>query len=105
MPPTPSYRQSREPVAAKQSPCRAAALDMAVESPQTRHSSSKGGAPRGSGHNSKTSTMKQPDSTLAKTPPYPQESTPDHPVKSPQACSSRKHGCSPSPTTELAKNK
>ena len=105
VPPTPSYRQSREPAAAKQSLCRAAAPDMAVESPMTRHSSSKGGAPWSSGCNSKTSTPKHPDSTSTKTPPHPQESTPDCPVKSPQACSSWKCGCSPSPTTQLAKNK
>ena len=98
MPPTPSYWQSREPATAKQSPRRAAAPDMAMESPKTRCSSSKGRAPRGSGCNSKTSTLKHPDSTLAKTPPHPQESTPDCPVTSMQACSSQKHGRSPSPT-------
>ena len=105
MPPTPPYWQSRELVTAKQSPCRVAAPDMAVESPKTRHSSSKGGAPWGSGHNSKTSTSKCPDSTSAKTPPHPQESSLDCPVKSPQARSSWKCGCSLSPTTESAKNK
>ena len=105
MPPTPSYQQSREPASAKQSPHRAAAPDMAVESPKTRCSSSKGGAPWGSGRSSKTSTPKRPDSTLAKTPCRSQESTPDHPAKSPQARSSQKHGHSPSPTTESAKNK
>ena len=105
VPPTPSYQQSREPASAKQSPHRVAALDMAVESPKTRCSSSKGGALRGSGCSSKTSTLKCPDSTSAKTPPHPQESTLDHPAKSPQACSSRKCGRSPSPTTESAENK
>ena len=44
VPPVPSYWQSRKPVAAKQSPCRMAALDTSVESPKTRHSSSKSGA-------------------------------------------------------------
>ena len=48
MPPAPSYRQSREPVAAKESLCRAAALDSATESPKTKRYSSKGGAPQGS---------------------------------------------------------
>ena len=105
MPPTPSYQQSREPAAAKQSPCRVAAPDTAVESPTTRFSSSKGGAPWSSGHNSKTSTPKCPDSTSAKTPPCPQESTLDHPAKSPQAHSSQKQGHSPSPAMESAKNK
>ena len=105
MPPTPSYWQSREPATAKQSPQRAVALDMAVESPKTRHSSSKSGPPRGTGHGSKTSTPKCPDSTSAKTPPHPQESTLDCPAKSSQSCSSQKHGHSPSPTMELAKSK
>ena len=105
MPPTLSYQQSREPATAKQSPCRAEAPDTAMESPKTRCSSSKGGAPWGSGHNSKTSTPKCPDSMSAKTPPHSQESTPDHPVKSPQAHSSWKCGHSPSPTTESAENK
>ena len=105
VPPAPSYRQSREPVAAKQSPCRDAAPNTAGESPKTRCSSSKAGAPRGSGHSSKTSTPKCPDSTSAKTPPHPQESTWDCPAKSPPARSSRKHGCSPSPTMESTENK
>ena len=105
VPPTLSYRQSREPATAKQSPHRAAAPDMTVESPKTRHSNSKGEAPQGSGCNSKISTPKRPDSMSAKTPPHPQESTPNPPAKSPQACSSWKHGRSPSPTTELAENK
>ena len=105
MPPTSSYQQSREPAAAKQSPCRVAAPDMAMEYPMTKCSSSKGRAPWSSGHNSKTSTPKHPDSTSAKTPPCPQESTPDCPVKSPQVRSFWKHGCSPSPTTESAKSK
>ena len=89
MPPGPCYWQSRELATAKQSPRRVAALDMAVESPKTRCSSS---------------TLKCPDSTSAKTPPRPQELTPDHPAKSPQARSSQKRGRSP-PTMESAKNK
>ena len=105
MPPAPSYRQSRELVTAKQSPHRVAALDTSVESPKTRCSSSKGGPLRGTGRGSKTSTPKHPDSTSAKTPPCPQESTPDHPAKSPQAHCSQKRGCSPSPTAELAESK
>ena len=105
MPPAPSYWQSREPVAAKQSPCRDAAPNTATESPKTRRSSSKAGAPWGSGHSSKTSTPKHPNSMSTKTPPHPQESTQDCPAKSPPACSSRKHGHSPSPTTESTENK
>ena len=105
MPPTPSYRQSREPVTAKQSLHGVAALDTSVESPKTRCSSSKSGPPLGTGRGSKTSTLKQPDSTSAKTPPHPQESTLDHPAKSLQACSSQKHGHLPSPAAELAESK
>ena len=101
VPPTLSYWQSRELVAAKQSPHRAAAPDTSMESPKTRHSSSKSGPPRGTGCGSNTSTPKCPDSTYPKKPSHPQESTPDRPAKSPQACSSQKHGRSPSSTAEL----
>ena len=41
----------------------------------------------------------------AKKSSHPQESTPDHQAKSPQARSSRKHGHSPSPTTGSAESK
>ena len=105
MPPTLSYRQSRELVTAKQSQHRAAALDVSMESPKTRHSSSKSRPPRGTGRGSKTSTPKHLDSTSAKTPPHPQESTLDHLAKSPQAHSSQKHGRLPSPTAEAAESK
>ena len=97
MPPAPSYRQSREPVAAKQSPHRAAAPDTSMESPKSRRSSSKSGPLRGTGHGSNTSTLKCPDSMSAKKPSHPQESTSDCPPKSPQAHSSQKCGHSPSP--------
>ena len=100
MPPTPSYRQNSEPAAAKQSPHRVAAPDTSLESPKTRHSSSKSGPPRGTGHGSNTSTPKHPNTTSAKKPSCPQESTPDHPAKSPQARSSWKRCRSPSPTAE-----
>ena len=101
MPPTPSYRQSRELVAANQSLHRAAAPDTSVESPKTRCSSSKGGPQRGTGHGSNTSIPKCPDSTSTKKPSHLQESTLDCPAKSLQARSSQKHGHSPSPTAEL----
>ena len=100
MPPTPSYRQNSKLAAAKQSPHRAAAPDTSVESPKTRCSSSKSGPLWGTGHSSNTSTLKHLDSTSAKKPSHPQESTPDCLVKSLQACSFWKHGCSPSPTAE-----
>ena len=99
MPPTPSYRQNSEPAAAKQSPHRVAAPDTSVESHKTRHSSSKSGPPWGTGRGSNTSTPKHPNTMSAKKPSHPQESTLDHPLKSPQARSSWKCGCSPSPAT------
>ena len=99
VPSAPSYQQDRELVAAKQSPHRVAAPDTSVESPKTKCSSSKSSPPRGTGCSSNISTLKHPDSTSAKKPSCPQESTPDCQAKSPQARSSRKHGCLPSPTT------
>ena len=102
MPPAPSYRQVREPAATKQSLHRVAALDTSVESPKAKCSSSKGGPPLGSRHSSNTSTLKRPDSTSAKKPSCPKESTPDDQAKFPQACSSRKRGRSPSPTSGSA---
>ena len=97
MPPAPSYWQVTESAVTKQSLHRAAAPDMSVESPKAKCSSSKSGPPRGSGCSSNTSTPKCPDSTSAKKPSCPKESTPDDQAKSPQACSSHKHGRSPSP--------
>ena len=97
MPPALSYWQDREPATAKQSPRRVAAPDMSLESPKSKHSSNKSGPPRGTGHSSNTSTPKCPDSTSAKKPSCPQESTPDRQAKSPQDRSSRKHSHSPSP--------
>ena len=60
MPPTPSYWQISEPAAAKQSPHRVAAPDTSVESPKSRHSSSKSEPPWGTGHGSNISTLKCP---------------------------------------------
>ena len=105
MPPAPSYRRVRELAATKQSPHRVAAPDMSVESPKAKHSSSKGGSPQGSGHRTNTLTPKCPDSTSAKKPSCPKESTLDDQVKSPQAHSSRKHGHSPFPTSGSAGHK
>ena len=101
MPLTLFYWQNNEPAAAKQSPHRVAALDTSVEPPKTRHSSSKSGPPCGTGCSSNTSTLKHPDTMSAKKSSHPQESTPDHPAKSLQACSSQKCGHSPSPAKEL----
>ena len=105
MPPAPSYWQVRELVVTKQSPHRAAALDTSVESPKAKCSSSKSGPPWGSGRSSNASTLKHPDSTSAKKPSCPKESTPDDQAKSPQARSSRKHGHSPSPASGSAGRK
>ena len=105
IPPAPSYWQVREPVTTKQFPHRVAALDTSVEFPKAKHSSSKSGPPWGSGHSSNTSTLKHPDSTSAKKPSCPKESTPDDQVKSPQACSSHKCGHSTSTTSGSAGHK
>ena len=102
MPPAPSYQQDRESAAAKQSPCRAAAPDMSAESPKTKHSSSKSGSLWGAGHSSNTSTLKHPDSTFAKKPSHPQESTPDCQAKPPQDRSSQKCSHSHSPAAGSA---
>ena len=105
VPPAPSYWQAREPTATKQSPHRAAALDAPVESPKAKCSSSKSGPQQGSGHSSNTSTPKHPDSTSAKKPSCPKESTTDDQVKSPKARSSHKHGHSPSPAAGSARRR
>ena len=98
VPPAPSYRQVREPAVIKQSPHRVAVL----ESPKAKRSSSKSAPQQGSGRNSNTSTPKRPDSTSAKKPSCCKESTTDDQAKSPQARSSQKHDCSPSPTSGSA---
>ena len=98
----PSYWQVREPTVTKQSPHRVVALDAPAESPKAKHSNSKSGPQQGSGHSSNTSTPKHPDSTPAKKPSCPKESTPDDQAKSPQARSSRKCGHSPSPASGSA---
>ena len=102
VPSAPSYWQVREPVATKQSPHRAAAPDTSVKSPKAKHSSSKGRPSWGSGCSSNTLTPKRPDSTSAKKPSCPKESTLDDQVKSPQARSSRKCCHLPSPTSGSA---
>ena len=99
MPPAPSYQQVRELVVTKQSPHKAAASDTPAESPKAKCSSSKNSPQRGSRCSSNTSTPKCPDSTSAKKPSCPKESTMEDQVKSPQACSSCKHGHLPSPAS------
>ena len=105
MPPAPSYQQNSKPVAAKQSPHRVAAPNTSVESPKTRHSSSKSGPLRGTGCGSNSSTPKHPDTTSAKKSSHSQESTLDCPANSLQSHSSWKCGRSPSPTTESDRDK
>ena len=105
VPPAPSYWQVREPAATKQSPHRAAALDIPAESSKAKCSCSKSGTQQGSGCSSNTSTPKCPDSTSAKKPSCPKESTMEDQAKSPQACSSQKCSRSPSPTSGSAGHK
>ena len=78
---------------------------MSAESPKAKCSSSKDRPSQGSGRSSNTSTLKCPNSTSAKNPYRPKDSTPDDQAKSPHACSSRKHGHSPSPTSGSAGHK
>ena len=101
VPPAPAYRQVREVVATKQSLHRAAAPDTSVECPKAKRSSSKSGPPWDSGCSSNTSTPKHPDSTSAKKPSCPKESTQDNQVRSPQAHSFCKHSHSPQPSPRL----
>ena len=75
MPLAPSYQQARESEASKKSPPRAAAPDMAVESPKTKSSSGKCSPHHSLGHSSNTSTPKRPDSTSVKKPPSSKEPT------------------------------
>ena len=102
VPPAPSYWQVRELAVTKQSPHRVAALDTSAESPKAKCSSSKDGPSQGSRCSSNTSTPKCPNSTSTKKSSCPKDSTPDDQVKSPHACSSCKHGHSPSPTSGSA---
>ena len=105
VPPGPSYWQVREPLATKQSPHREAAADTPVESPKAKCSSSKSSPQRGSGHSSNTSTLKCPNSTSTKKPSCSKEPTSNGQEKSPKACSSHKHGHSPSPAARSAGGK
>ena len=105
MPPAPSYRQARELVVTKQSLHRVAAPDTSVESPKAKCSSSKGGSSWGSRCSSNTLTLKCPNSTSAKKPSRSKDSTLDDQAKSPHACSSHKHSCSPSSASGSAGSK
>ena len=76
-----------------------------MESPKAKCSSSKSGPQRGSGCSSNTSTPKCPDSTSTKKPSCPKGSTTEDQAKFPQACSSHKYSCLPSPASGLAGRK
>ena len=100
VPPAPSYLQAKQPKAMQQSPPQAMTLNPAVESPKAKCSGSKGGHHHSSGCSSNTSTLKCPDSTLAKKPSSSKEPTPNKQDKSPRSHDSRKCGHSSSPSTE-----
>ena len=100
VPLAPSYWQVMEHEASKQSPPRVAAPDMPAESPKAKCSSSKSSPHRSLGCSSNTSTPKCPDSTSAKKPSSSKEPTSNSQEKSPKACSSCKHGHSPSSAAE-----
>ena len=105
VPPAPSYWQAREPEVMKQSPPRAATLNLSVESPKTKCSSGKGDTHHSLGHSSNTSTPKCLDSTSAKKLSGSKEPTLNSQEKSPKVHSARKHGCSPSPSAESVRCK
>ena len=100
VPPTPLYRQAREPEVTKQSPPKVVIPDPSTESPKTQRSSGKGGPHHSSGRSSNTSTPKWPDSTSAKKPSSSKEPTLNSKEKSPNAHGSHKHGCFPSLATK-----
>ena len=76
----------------KRSPTQATMPTVAAESPKTKSSSGKGGHHRSSGRSSVTSTLKCPDSTLAKKPSSSKEQVLKEQDKSPKSHSSRKYG-------------
>ena len=94
----PSYLQAKQSKATKWSPSQAATPNTAVESPKPKHSGGKGGHHHSMGCGSKTSTLKQPDSTSAKKPSSSKEPVPKEQDKSPSSHGSRKCGRSPSPS-------
>ena len=101
----PSYLQAKQSDAMNRSPPWAAMPNPAVESPKTKCSGSKGRHHHSSGCGSNTSTPKHPNSTLVKKPSSSKEPAPKEQDKSPKSCSSRKCGCSPSPSAESARHK
>ena len=103
--PAPSYLQAKQSEAMKQSSLWAVMPNTAVESPKTKCSGGKGGHHCSPGHGSDTSTLKCPDSTLAKKPSSSKEPVTKEQDKSPRSRGSRKHGHSPSTSTESDRHK
>ena len=101
----PSYLQARQPKVMKWSPPRAVTPNPSVESPKTKHSGGKGRPHCSSGCSSNTSTPKHPNSTSAKKPSSSKGPASNKQEKSPRACSSHKHGHSPSPSAESVRRK
>ena len=104
-PPAPSYLQAKQSEATKRSPMRTAMPTVAAESPKTKHSSRKGRHHHSSGHGSNTSTLKCPDSTLAKKPSSSKEQVPKEQDKFPKNHGSCKCGRSPTPPAESNERK
>ena len=84
----------------KRSPPRAVTHSPPVELPKAKHSGGKGGPHHSSGCSSNTSTLKCPNSTSTKKPFSSKGPTLNGQERSPKACRSHKHGCSPSSSTE-----
>ena len=101
----PSYLQARQPKVMKQSPPRAVTRNLSVESPKTKHSSSKGRPHCSSGRSSNTSTLKHPNSTLTKKPSSSKGPASCEQEKSLRVHGSREHSCSPSPSTKSVRHK
>ena len=99
------YLQAKQSEGTKQSPQQAAMPNVAVESPKSKHSGSKGWHHHSSGCGSNTSTPKHPDSTSAKKPSGSKEPVLKEQDKSPRSHSSGKCGCSSSPSTESDERK
>ena len=89
----------------KRSPPQVITPNPAVESPKTKHSCGKGRHHHSLRHGSNTSTLKCPDSTLAKNTSNSKEPAPKEQDKSPKGCGSRKCGHSSSLSAESVGHK
>ena len=95
-----SYLQAKQSEATKQSPPWAVMPNIAVESPKTKCSSSKGRHHCSFRHGCNTSTPKCPDSTSAKKPSSSKDPVLKEQDKSPWSHGSCKCGHSPSPSAK-----